>query len=232
MSDETFQWPDPPGEEWWKSAGADCGATETQIKFAALRFAGGTASACARGAGYAGDSRSLRSSAYAALRSNGVKRLLAMAETERVGTADIPEATSEEIKKTLSGLLRSQDPTVKLRAAEQLTKMESAERAVQAERVHSSADEVILELLKMDGSLFVAAGLLFEHSEFPWGNKATSLLAPVVKRDYPDLWARARARFAAPSHVADFDALGNAPALSMEEVIARLEAHVIQEKAR
>jgi hypothetical protein len=129
---EEFQWPENPPEDWWRSAGADVSATDQQIRFAATRFAGASASAAAKLAGYSGDAQGLRSSGYAALRSNAVVRLLQLAESERIGTADIIEASPEELKKTLASLLRSSDPTVKLRAAEQLAKLQSAEREAEA----------------------------------------------------------------------------------------------------
>jgi hypothetical protein len=229
MTEEEFTWPDPPGREWFESAGADVGATPQQIKFAAARFGGASASAAAKLAGYAGSDRALRSSGYAALRSNGVKRLLQLAESERVGTADIPEASSEEIKKTLSGLLRAPDPTIKLRAAEQLSKLDNAERAAQGEVPERSPDEIILEILQM-GSLFVVAGLLFEDGDLPWGLAATPLVAPVVKQRYPDLWVRRREQFDGEGHKADFDALGDGPVLSVEAITELLAKRIAEER--
>src|SRR5437764_3421591 len=81
VTDEVFTWPESPPQEWWEQAGADCRCTEQQIKFAAARLAGNSATQAAKLAGYAGK---LRVAGYTALRSAGVARLLQLAEAERV----------------------------------------------------------------------------------------------------------------------------------------------------
>src|SRR5262249_12768109 len=129
------------------------------------------------------------------------------------------------------GLLRSQDPTVKLRAAEQLSKLDAQERGGRPANLPTTPDGVILECLKeLDGKLFIPCGMLFEtgSGEVGWQLASTGLLAPHCRTRYPDLGARKRAELA--GHEDGFDELGAGELLSVEEIIARLERHVAAER--
>jgi hypothetical protein len=78
------------GEARWRELGESAGASELQIKFAAARFGGATATGAARLAGYSGDKDSLRRAGYAAGRSTAVATFLNSLRSTRRLTRKLP----------------------------------------------------------------------------------------------------------------------------------------------
>src|SRR5262249_14461102 len=130
MTDEQtddFDWGEL-GEQWWRDTGAQCRATETQIRFACARHAGASATGAARLAGYTDspeDKSAIRQSGYKALRTTAVANMLALAAAEGQASPNgrIILDKTERAKK-LSELVNSPDPTLSIRAIEALNKME------------------------------------------------------------------------------------------------------------
>jgi hypothetical protein len=109
----------PLGEERWREIAEGTGASELQLKFAAARFGGASASRAAAMAGYADDGKgSIRRAGYSAVRSTAVQNLLELASIAAPGEAGI---TRKEIRAKLSRLCRSGDPQVSLKAIAELT---------------------------------------------------------------------------------------------------------------
>jgi hypothetical protein len=106
----------PFGQERWRELADGTGASELQLKFAAARFSGASASAAARIAGYAGDAAALRRAGYAALRSTAVQNLLELAAINAPADAKISD---KEIEAKIAKLIRSADSNVSLKAMEQ-----------------------------------------------------------------------------------------------------------------
>lgn len=123
----------PLSEQRWKELAEGTGASELQIKFAAARFGGATATAAARLAGYSGDKDSLRRAGYSALRSTAVQALLELAAINAPADAKI---SAKEIDAKLARLIRSGDPNVVLKAAELHQKREALKKAE-----HGGADD-------------------------------------------------------------------------------------------
>lgn len=217
---DNFTWPDP-GEDWWTAIGASIGASGSQILFAAARASGSTVAHAGRLAGYEN-----RQGAHAASRSVAVTRLLELHARQRAGTADVPIAGLEEIKQTLSALLRSPDPQISLSAAVKLAAIQESEQARAAQEETPSPDEVLLEILEVGGPV-LAAATLFQVDDTP-NLKSAPLLAPICKQECPSVWRRALEHN--PGHTEWLEGLGNGPVLSGEELVAKLK-QAIAEKA-
>jgi hypothetical protein len=122
---EPFEW-GVLGETRWKELQEATGASDLQMRFAAARFSGASATKAAKLAGYSGDSESIRRAGYTALRSSAVQNLLELAAVDAPGDAKI---TRKELAAKISKLCRSSDPLVSLKAIEAFQKFESAEKA-------------------------------------------------------------------------------------------------------
>ena len=117
------------GEEYWRDLGAQCGASELQIKFACARYQGASATGAAKLAGYAEspvDPGAIRQAGHKAIRSTAVAAMLALAAAE-----DEPRTTATKVMdkagrvQLLSDIAsKSPDPTLKIRAVEGLNKMD------------------------------------------------------------------------------------------------------------
>jgi hypothetical protein len=116
----------PLGEQKWRELADGTGASELQLKFAAARFGGASASRAAKLAGYSGDSDSLRRAGYSAVRSTAVQTLLELAAINAPGDAKISD---KEIDAKLARLIRSGDPNVVIKAAELHAKREATKAA-------------------------------------------------------------------------------------------------------
>ena len=116
------------GEQWWRDTGAACKASEQQIKFAAARHKGASATACAKIAGYeaGANAAAIRQAGHRAVRSTAVLNMLALAKSEGKQTA--PTSMDRDARvQLLSDIARSSpDPILKIRAVEGLNKMENS----------------------------------------------------------------------------------------------------------
>ena len=116
----------PLGEQRWRELAEGTGASELQLKFAAARFGGATATAAARMAGYSGDGDSLRRAGNAAVRSTAVQNLLELAAINAPGDARISD---REIDAKIAKLIRSADSNVSLKAMELHAKRETSRQS-------------------------------------------------------------------------------------------------------
>src|SRR5215472_9118667 len=142
------------GRDWWFEAGANCGASEQQIIFAACRHKGMTATGAARVAGYAGDDASIRQAGHRAAHSTAVMGLLSMAKAE-TGQGPDGNVTMTEAKQILSRLARGSDPNVRIKAIESLAKIERDERELEAHQREELPDihHEIREIAKISPEL-------------------------------------------------------------------------------
>jgi hypothetical protein len=106
----------PLGEGWWRANGADCKASDQQIKFAAARAAGASRSKAAALAGYKGDSQTLRSAGSRVDDTDTVQNLMALAAAAAAGLTTVDPVTATEAKAKVGKLVRSPDPTISLKA--------------------------------------------------------------------------------------------------------------------
>ena len=183
----------PLGEQAWRDLAAGTGASELQLRFAAARFGGASATAAAKIAGYSGDSVSLRRAGYTAVRSSAVQSLLELASVAAPGEAKISD---REIDAKLARLIRSGDPNVVLKAAALHADREKARKeARSAEPELSLLDEVRCLLGCPGGLLHVAAfhlGVIWKygpHLSFA-ALPLFAELAPNFKAEYPEVWQR------------------------------------------
>ena len=162
MTDDTtddFDW-GPLGAAWWADAGKQLGAKPRQLKFAAAKHRGCTNTEAARQAGYGnGDSNSIRATGYRLARSNITERLLAFASAEGQGYDNTVDRA--EGRRILSSLARGSDPSVRIRAVEQLTKLDERDGELgQSQELDGLAeDRVIRDLLQMPGGAAAAVCL-------------------------------------------------------------------------
>ena len=165
MTEETtddFDW-NPLGAAWWADAGKQLGAKPRQIMFATAKHRGCSNTEAARQAGYGGgDSNSIRSTGYRLARSNITERLLAFAAAEASGQGYDNTVNRDEAKRILSSLARGSDPSVRIRACEQLAKMDEADRQQSAAAEVESSPEEILKLIA-EFSPLAAAELAGRH---------------------------------------------------------------------
>jgi len=183
MADEDI-W-NPLGEQKWRELAEGTGASELQLKFAAARFGGASATEAAKLAGYAGDSDSLRRAGYSAVRSTAVQNLLELAAINAPGDAKISD---KEIDAKVARLM----------AAELHSRREAARKEAESNEPELPPELALLNearcLLGFD-LLHVAAmhlGIIRK-----WGPRLSfaalplfAELAPNIKAEYPEIWMR------------------------------------------
>jgi hypothetical protein len=126
MTNETI-WGDL-GEFWWRDNGEACKASEQQIRFAAARHSGATRVQAARLANYSGDAQALRSTGSRVDDTDTVQNLLTLAAAAAAGLKTVDAVTVQEAKDKVGKLVRSPDPTIALKAADLLIKLEQSEK--------------------------------------------------------------------------------------------------------
>jgi hypothetical protein len=86
-------------------------------------------------------------------------------------------------------------------------------------------NETALRMLKSDPIIAptVLISVWFGHPDGFTREFAATLLAPICRRDFPDLWARTIAKYP------DIEGLGAAPALSIDQIVAALAREVAKE---
>ena len=188
----------PLGEQRWRELAEGTGASELQLKFAAARFGGASASKAATLAGYAGDKDSLRRAGYAAVRSTAVQSLLELAAVNAPGDAKISD---REIDAKLARLIRSGDPNVVIKAAELHAKREAARKDAGVREEELPPEQALEREARgllgcvFGGLLSVAAmhlGIIDKYG--PRLNFAAlplfAELAPNYKSEFPEIWNR------------------------------------------
>jgi hypothetical protein len=121
------------GSAWWADVGKQLGASERQLRFAVCKYRGCSNTQAAREAGYrSADPDGIRSTGYRLARSNIIERLLAFAAAEASGEGYDGSVDRSEGRRILSSLARGSDPSIRIRAVEQLAKFDEADRQAQA----------------------------------------------------------------------------------------------------
>src|SRR6185369_1641011 len=112
------------GEVWWLQTGQQLGANVKQIRFAAAKYRGCSNTQAYREAGYeAANEGGYRTGGYRLARANIIERLLAFAAGDG-GEGYDGSVDRAEARRILSSLARGSDPSVRIRAIEQLGKMD------------------------------------------------------------------------------------------------------------
>ena len=196
-----IDWPDlgaADNEARWRELGKAAGASELQLRFAAVRFGGASAGRAAKIAGYAGtDAQGFRRQGYDAVRSTAVQHLLELAA---VNAPDGAGLTAKEIDARIAKLVRSADPNIALKAVEAHAKR--AER--RQEQLEGEVEWVgpahtlagFLEYLPDARGAVVASLMGWYWEEVPKADRRFYLepflddLAPHVAAEFPDVWRR------------------------------------------
>jgi hypothetical protein len=171
-------------------------------------------------AGYAdsGDGGARRAG-YAALRSTGVQRLLELAAIESPDEAAISDA---EVDAKIARLIRCPDANVSLKAIEARAKHRDRQQSGDDDEP-CGFDEAMLRVIQADkeiGPIVIVSMLFGRPNALPWDSHSLALFAPIARRDYPDLWARACAK------QRDLEQLGAAPVRSIDAIVAELSRGV------
>ncbi len=227
-TDTSFDW-GSLGEARWRELGEAAGASELQLRFAALRFGGATATGAAKGAGYAGTRETIRRAGYDALRSTAVQNLLELAAINAPEDAKISE---KEIDAKLAKLVRSPDANVSLKAIEGYSKREAARKEREADEQWNDRDALLVEFLEGFGDsrgAVVASLWGWYSAKAPKSEILYFIepilrdLAPIVAADFPDVWRRLVAD-EPDDRRADFAKLAERPRKSIPEIIAEAKA--------
>ncbi len=184
-TDEPFNW-GSLGEARWRELGEAAGASELQLRFAALRHGGASASKAARLAGYKGDENGIRRAGYDANKSTAVQNLLDLAVIHAPEDANI---TDREIDAEIARMCRSQDANVSLKAI-QLRDNRQAARAEQKIEPERTPDDIIRSLL----ASVTPVGLPIVWAEYALRNRHWHAIGlcefvPYLKAHYPSEWS-------------------------------------------
>jgi hypothetical protein len=193
LTEDAFDW-NPLGEAWWRDAARQLGASDKQTMFAAAKFRGCSNTQAAKEARYtATTDAGLRTTGYRLARANIIERLLAFAAGEG-GGAD-GSVTRDEGRRILSSLARGSDPSVRIRAIEQLAKFDEADRH-QRPATSLEPREISIEILREIPRY--GPGILADtHFDFTgqlFGMPFLKELAPLLRRDFPIMAALSRRR--------------------------------------
>ena len=232
----------PLGEQRWRQLAEGTGASELQLKFAAARFGGATATAAARMAGYSGDGDSLRRAGYAAVRSTAVQNLLELAAINAPGDARISD---REIDAKIAKLIRSADSNVSLKAMELHAKRETSRQSSEPdvdELISTYPDVYFARLLEAfgpeRGPVMVSLWAWYVGS-LGKGNEAFVLapflekLAPHVAADFPDVWRWLCNNYPENDHEQKcFAEMANKPRQPVAEIISEVNAKYEQHRKR
>jgi hypothetical protein len=214
-----FDW-NPLGEAWWRDTARQLGASDKQTRFAASKFRGTSNTRAAEEAGYtASTENGLRTTGYRLARANIIERLLAFAAGEGAGSdGSVDRAESRRI---LSSLARGSDPSVRIRAIEQLGKFDEADRQAQAAKEEPDMESLartMLETCPEYGPVILADGVFAESGQV-WGLPFLKELAPILKRDFPMAWEKYRAAMGQAEWRTEFEKLSSGPLLTIEQIL-------------
>jgi hypothetical protein len=122
----------------------------------------------------------------------------------------------------LSALARGSDPSIRIRAIEQLAKFDEADRQNETAK-ETTMEETALELLRVCpiyGPIIVADCVAGENEGRIFGMPFMKELAPILKNQFPLAWEKYRAASATVAEwLQDFDRLGNGPLMTVEAIL-------------
>lgn len=208
MTEEsTFDWGEK-GEAYWRDLGAQCKASEQQIRFACARHGGASATGAARLAGYdpGNDPATIRQAGYKAIRTTAVAAMLAIANSE-----DEPSSSPTKVMDKAARLAKlsaiahkSQDPTLQIRSIEAMNKMQ--ETADEANQSHDT--DGFKQWRAARDMLQQAGGAVALLSTFCAADGACPSHLPLLHdvhkammRDDPEYWAKTVARYSVHERV-------------------------------
>jgi hypothetical protein len=199
---DDFDW-QPLGRDWWLEVAKSVGADERQLKFACSKFKSCSHTEAARRAGYGdGDGEAAKQAGYRLSRTRVVTTLLALASAECRGGPD-GAVDSKEARAILSGLARSSDPSIRIRACEAIQRMDNAERELGTARDDDGMADwrVVRDVLLMPSHMRGELAAGFALSLVPLAMSRWPMLhdlAPVVRKTWPEVWERLLSRQSRP----------------------------------
>jgi hypothetical protein len=208
--DDTYNW-NPLGRSWWARAAMETNATPLQARFACAKLRGLKHAAAAREAGVG---RTAKSAGYEMSINPKVVAMLAMAATangarpKRLEDAQPDgEMSAGEAKSILTGIARSSDPVLKIRAVEALGKIIDQEE--QRDRRELSLEEAFDRAEKaapVFGPQFLVEAFFQGHRSLPWSCEPFTRLVSNLAAAFPDRWSHYQA--ALPGHRMKFEEMG------------------------
>jgi hypothetical protein len=148
-----------------------------------------------------------------------VGRLLALASG--AGSGYDGSVDRDEARRILSNLARGSDPSIRVRAIEQLSKFDEADRQQQAAKEDPPLEDVARDVLETHPEYgpVILCDLIFQDTNSIWGTPYLAQLAPILKRDFPKAWERYRAAMRTEWRT-EFEKLSDAPPLTIEQILA------------
>src|SRR5262249_21398467 len=120
-------------------------------------------------------------------------------------------------------LARGSDPSIRIRACEALAKMDAADRTAAGAKDDGSPELTayqILELVPTPAAVLFLADSCYHLYGKIWGMPFKKEFAPILKAEFPQAWVKYRAAAAkVPEWLADFDALGNGPVVTVAQIL-------------
>ena len=205
MTDEKtddFPWGDL-GEQWWRTTGAECRASEQQIRFACSRHQGATATGAARLAGYEAAGDGIRQAGHRASRSTAVLSMLALAEVEDKPAAPKTLDKAARVAHLSDIANKSPDPTLKIRAIEALNKMDDrdTELGKASDQDGFSEARYVREMLQAPGGAVAIVSIWVADGRSLANLPLLHDVHKTIMRDDPVFWGRAVSRTDTPGRI-------------------------------
>jgi hypothetical protein len=183
----------PLGEKRWREIAEGTGASELQLRFAALRYSGASQTRAAKIAGYAqgDDPAALRRAGYTAARSTQVQNLLELAAIAAPGDAKISD---KEIDAKISKMIRSADGNLSIKAMAIHEQRAAIRKEAEATDFHESPEAVCrdhLSLCRPKMVVLIWAEIWLRN--YQWHTPFIRDFVPFLARYHPNEWADYRA---------------------------------------
>lgn len=227
ISNDTFQWPEQPSQDWWQLTGTGLGLDDGQVRFAAAlwRLGGIDAKKNTEAARLAGLDLN-RTEAFRTARSVSVKRLLDEADKVRAGKQ--PALTEGQIEQIIDDGIRRPDALTVARFLE-LREKRLARLAVQKTDEPEDPTRTLHLLIKSTPESGVgaalAAGAFFVANGNIVNMPAIKEIAPLLKTRFSEEWFRWRSAHPDPWKVF-LDECAAGPLLTGEELLVAVAAKI------
>lgn len=191
------------GEEWWRTTGAECRASEQQIRFACARHAGATATGAAKLAGYEAAGGGIRQAGHRAARSTAVLNMLALAEAEDKPTSPKLLDKPARIAHLSEIANKSPDPTLKIRAIEALNKMDERDTELGKATDQDGFAEwrYVRELLQTPGGGVAVVSMWTANGQALANMPLLHDVRRITMAENPNYWDQAVARIETPGRI-------------------------------
>jgi hypothetical protein len=214
------------GESFWRSAAESCQhkPSESQLRFACLKWSGLNATDSARGSGYLADTHEgMRQQGSRAAKTTAVAELLAYAHAE-TGKGDSGLVDGLEARRILSRIARRGNNNERIKSLEALARIDVAEAAANA-GPEETLEEKLVALIAAIPEQGAGACMALCSFASAGGNIANLAfienVASTVAHYYPTYWAG----WLAGNRQREFlEKLASGPVLSDDELVAAVQA--------